>query len=407
MLAIAARVLMSFQDLARYLISDRQQARSVPFFRWENIGTVCTVGEDVLFILFLVFVARSKRPLLWFALAIVVDLAIMTEFKFWWLWRPSAVDAAPAFIDVAYLDIVDYMLVLAICALPLSRIFLTWSGVACLAVFAAGVILGYVNWGHGTLYWGPFGPGMGDAGLRLLHDPETLVPDYLMLQLLLVGVFTWLLIESTQEGRRFVTARVGAEAGLAFFVRFFAPAVTNRVSQTESACIVPARHRVAVAFVDFDRQPDRTDFDRLQTYYVRVESSAFAHDGVIDRFSGGPIMVTFGAVEDDEVAAKKALDFAISLMNGQKTLHTALHCGEAVSGEFGGTRSRTFSVIGDVVNTARRVLDVARDAGVPIIATEALVEALPVEQRPPSLVSLPATTLRGRTSPMALWSVPV
>lgn len=401
MLALIARFLMGLQSLARWYFSDRTQ-NWVSFFQWRNLVVICIGVEDILLLAFLFFVARSKRPLLWFAIAFGIDFAVTTQFKYWWLgWLPG-MDAMPLFINVAYLDVFEFMLMLAICALPLSRKFVVWFGAATLAVFAVGTVQAFVVWPHAFLYTGPFGPGMGDANLRLMHDPETLVIDYFVLQLIQVGIITWLVICSVEEGRGYVVLRTRAEAGFAFLAKFFAPAVANRIF--ESGRIEPARRRVAVAFVDVAGPSPDTEFARLQEHYVWVEQCAFAHDGVIDRFTGGPIMLSFGAVVADETAAKKALDCALALVKGSEPLRIALHFGEAVSGEFGGTRSRTFSVVGDVVNTTRRVLDLAAESGFPLIATEELVAALPA--RPDGLEALPPATLRGRTAPVSLWRVP-
>jgi class 3 adenylate cyclase len=405
-LTILARILTSLQAWIRWIMSDRANVTKHSLFHGLDVIYTCGFVRDVLLIVVLVVITRTKRPLLWLAIAVFIDLAYLTEFKFWY-WHFPFMPTYPSFVNVAYLDILDYWLILAICALPLSRVFLLGTGASCFLIFGIGVVLAFVDYGHGTLYWAPFGSGASEADFRLLQDPETLVPDYLILQLAGTGVFTWFLVQSVQEGRQFVTIRANAEASLAFFAKFFPPAVADRISREGNGRIRPAKLRTAIAFVDILERTDEADFDRLQDYYVWVEAQAFANDGVIDRYSGGPIMLSFGAVEQDAFAVKKAFDFALALQGAPERLRVVLHYGEAVSGEFGGTRSRTFSVVGDVANTARRILDVADKQDFAFVVTQDVIAALPPDYLTPAIEKLPTVQLRGRTSPIELWRVSV
>jgi len=119
-------------------------------------------------------------------------------------------------------------------------------------------------------------------------------------------------------------------------------------------------------------------------------------------------MVTFGTLDTDAEAVHKSFACALELARAHisnEPIFIALNTGDVTSGELGETRSRTFSVVGDVVNTARRVLDIARERRLAVLVTDDAIRELGEEAHAADLTSLPAITLRGRTNPIDLWSV--
>ncbi len=84
-------------------------------------------------------------------------------------------------------------------------------------------------------------------------------------------------------------------------------------------------------------------------------------------------------------------------------LRAALHLGEVIAGEVGEQR-RAIVYHGDVMNTASRLEQATRDAGVAFIASAAALDAL---GRPDGLEyrDLGALALRGRKEPIPAWAV--
>ena len=84
-------------------------------------------------------------------------------------------------------------------------------------------------------------------------------------------------------------------------------------------------------------------------------------------------------------------------------LRAALHLGEVIAGEVGEQR-RAIVFHGDVMNTASRLEQATRDAGVRFIASNAAIEAL---ERQPDLAyrDLGELRLRGRQQPIRAWGV--
>ena len=97
-------------------------------------------------------------------------------------------------------------------------------------------------------------------------------------------------------------------------------------------------------------------------------------------------------------AARFRAEFAV-----EPGLRGALHLGEVIAGEVGELR-RAIVYHGDVMNTAARLEQATRDAGVRFIASAAALDAL---GRPGDLAyrDLGALALRGRAEALPAWSV--
>ena len=97
-------------------------------------------------------------------------------------------------------------------------------------------------------------------------------------------------------------------------------------------------------------------------------------------------------------AARFRAEFAV-----EPSLRGALHLGEVIAGEVGELR-RAIVYHGDVMNTAARLEQATRDAGVRFIASAAALDAL---GRPGDLAyrDLGALALRGRAEALPAWSV--
>jgi adenylate cyclase len=112
----------------------------------------------------------------------------------------------------------------------------------------------------------------------------------------------------------------------------------------------------------------------LNFYLTEMTTIIFANEGTIDKFMGDCIMAVFGApVEhDDDVyrAVKSGVEIQkrIEEMNkqriaeGKQDIHVGIgiNYGEAVVGNIGSTQRLEYTVIGDSVNTASRLQNVAK-----------------------------------------------
>ncbi len=94
----------------------------------------------------------------------------------------------------------------------------------------------------------------------------------------------------------------------------------------------------------------------LNNYYQKTELAAYNFHPLRLTFTADEVMAIY-ATPEQAIAAAKAMQKAAkeALSPYQLGAGCAIHCGEVVEGLFGGEDVRTYTVIGDVVNTAKRL----------------------------------------------------
>jgi adenylate cyclase len=119
----------------------------------------------------------------------------------------------------------------------------------------------------------------------------------------------------------------------------------------------------------------------LNEYFEVMVEIAFKHEGTVDKFVGDEIMLLWGAPvihpDDPSRAVRAAVDMQAALLEFNRTreseelppIHIGIgvNTGELVAGYIGSTRTMSYSVIGDSVNTAARLCSAAK-AGQVIIS---------------------------------------
>lgn len=112
----------------------------------------------------------------------------------------------------------------------------------------------------------------------------------------------------------------------------------------------------------------------LNDYYEVLVDNVFRHEGTIDKFMGDGMMVIWGApvahVDDPNRAVRAALDIQKAmeefnfdrLSRGDAPIEVGIgiNTGEVVAGYLGSSQTMSYSVIGDMVNTASRICSAAR-----------------------------------------------
>lgn len=95
------------------------------------------------------------------------------------------------------------------------------------------------------------------------------------------------------------------------------------------------------------------------------------HGGIVDKFIGDCVMALFGVPKALEGAPRKAISAALEMraalvsFNKERNLaiplgiHIGVNSGEVLSGELGSDEKRDFTVMGDAVNLASRLKDLA------------------------------------------------
>jgi len=154
----------------------------------------------------------------------------------------------------------------------------------------------------------------------------------------------------------------------------------------------------------------------LNRYFDRMAPEIHAFGGSVDSYMGDGIMAHFGhpggVVNPCQAAfeASQAMLLALKAFNRelaaeghpQLRIGIGLHAGEAVVGYIGSKERHEYTAIGDTVNVASRVEGLSKDAGHPLVVTEAVAERL---DEGAALVPLGPRIIKGHT-PLAVfgWS---
>ena len=173
------------------------------------------------------------------------------------------------------------------------------------------------------------------------------------------------------------------------------------------------RRQVAILFADLcgftalSTRLDAEDLRRLvEGYYTRADAIITQYGGTVDKHIGDAVMALFGAPiahgDDALRALRAALDIQASVAElsdpwGKPlSSHIGVASGEVVAGGMG----HGYTVLGDAVNLAARLVELAKPGET--VISEPLARLLEGKIR---AAALPPATLKGIASPMTGWRV--
>lgn len=130
----------------------------------------------------------------------------------------------------------------------------------------------------------------------------------------------------------------------------------------------------------------------LNRYFLAMGGAIQEHGGTIDKYMGDGIMALFGIDGTDPTAACRQAVLAAREMTRRLAVENehleaqfdthfeigvGIHAGVVVVGEMGHPEKMEFTAIGDAVNVASRVETATKEAGVPILVSEAVRARVP------------------------------
>jgi adenylate cyclase len=158
--------------------------------------------------------------------------------------------------------------------------------------------------------------------------------------------------------------------------------------------------------------------DVLNHYLTQMSDAVLDHRGTLVAYLGDGMMSVFGApVECDDhadravSAAREMLGQRLPAMNrwlSQQGLETefrlgiGINTGPLMSGNVGSPRRLEYAAIGDTTNTTARVESLTKEYGVPVLMTEAVLDAL--STRPPGARFVDEVAPRGKSAAVRLWT---
>ncbi len=171
---------------------------------------------------------------------------------------------------------------------------------------------------------------------------------------------------------------------------------------------------VAVLFVDVAgstqlaySQPPAAVVDLLNRFFTVVVEEVEAHDGLINKFIGDAALAIFGAPTVLPYAADSALAAARSVMERLAAevpdigAGAGVTSGCAIAGNIGTRERFEYTVIGDPVNEASRLADLAKESGGIAASGTVIEQAAQAEQR--RWQHEQDITLRGREESTAVY----
>ena len=219
------------------------------------------------------------------------------------------------------------------------------------------------------------------------------------------------------ERERQETERVRRE-----FARHMSPRVVELLLKRSETLSLPHKVKAAVLFSDlrnFTSLTERIGVEAMMEYvlkrYIAVMTDMiYTHEGTINKLLGDGIMAVFGVPIPQPDAPQRALRTAMVMLRALSALHAGwlrdlnqdvsmgigLAWGEVIAGDIGSSQFMDYTVIGDPVNTAARLGDIALPGEVLISQPLAEVAGEGPEWR---LEPLPPMWIRGKDLPQQVY----
>lgn len=161
--------------------------------------------------------------------------------------------------------------------------------------------------------------------------------------------------------------------------------------------------------------PPNTLTALLNGHFSAMVEVIHAHGGLVDKFMGDSVMAVFGLSGDPDTHPAHALDCAQALLartqadNAARlsqgfpalTLGIGLQTGPVVAGTLGSPDRLEFTVIGEAVNIAARLQDMARAPNPPLLLGAETAQAVP----PTRVRPLGPMALRGMSKPVEVFTL--
>ena len=203
--------------------------------------------------------------------------------------------------------------------------------------------------------------------------------------------------------------------------RFLSPEVVEMVVANPDIRLGGVNQEVTVMFADIrgfttmseEMEPGRV-VEILNEYFTRVTDVIFDNGGTLDKYIGDAVMAVFGAPISKGNDAAAAVNSAIQIQRLLVELNRdaaarewpelrvgiGINTGSAIAGNIGSPRRLDYTVVGDAVNTAQRLMTNA--AGGQILISESTARKM---GKTFDLERLPELKVKGRSEAVPVFRV--
>lgn len=295
-----------------------------------------------------------------------------------------------------WLDIAAIVVLALLCGVALTLLRPGWGIAACLigtALYIEGNVALYAY----RLYW-----------LDLIH-----VAGAMLLATLLVGLYR-VLTEGAQ--RRMVTEMFGMHVS---------PAIVRHIlafgDARDALHLRGTRVKATIFYSDIrgftamsETMTPEAIYEQLNEYFDAMCAIIFKYGGYVDKFIGDCIMAVFSAPYQTPDDAHKAVMAAVEQQHaiahlaqrwiaaGQPpfTVGMGINTGDVVMGNLGASSRMNYTVIGDSVNVAARLYNVAKGGEI-IISETTYAEVRSIV----NVTELEPVSVKGKTEPLRIYNV--
>jgi adenylate cyclase len=238
------------------------------------------------------------------------------------------------------------------------------------------------------------------------------------------------------ERRQLAAARLSTEIRRQddmrqMFRRYLSPRLADKILgdadlQSSFLGTVDSRTQAVVMFADLrgfttltERLPPDEVVPLLNEYFSLLTSITFQYDGTVFHMAGDCLMVGFGVPVEQIDGSQRAFQTAQEMLERfaelaerwrqshkiETGLGIGINEGHVVAGNVGSSTYMNYTIIGDTVNVASRLCQRAR-AG-EILFSQTVKRSLEERGLHIAARSLPPITLRGRSSPISIYCLPL
>ncbi len=207
------------------------------------------------------------------------------------------------------------------------------------------------------------------------------------------------------------------------FERYISPGLVDRILAQEAGLLERRERRDAVVlFADLRgfgsmtaTLPAQAAIEVLNEFFTAMVDVVHTHQGTVFDLAGDELMVGFGTPFAQEDATQRALHTAGDMQQAfahlrrqwreergiEIGLGVGIDRGPVVMGSIGAPTHMNFGLVGDAVNTAHRLVELAEHGE--IIVSEAAVVSLGGQLEGWAFEALPLTEIKGKNMPLQIY----
>jgi adenylate cyclase len=253
----------------------------------------------------------------------------------------------------------------------------------------AGAAVFYILGGLGVASW---------AGLTLMGAPPR--PEYAhfanlpanTIRIGLLGLVGLCLTIVVRRGRRLLLRALVEQQRLSTLVRFLPGEVASEILRPSSRLRPGMDLECAILFIDLrdstrlmERMPPEQIADFLIRFRRRITRIVRQHRGIIEKFAGDGALIVFGVSDPQPDDCRRALACGRHFIKSMEEwnarrdqgahlrLAAGIHAGRCFCGIVGDESRQEFTVLGDTVNVAARLEEIAKQRDLCLVASREIL----------------------------------